>query len=79
METKLKWGFITTLLQILLVNIYFTNIFVGAVQKSFNEVTRSSIEKCIKCAWKFDPARRETGRKPLSLGENVVFPILDDM
>ena len=46
-----------------------TNLFVNTVQKSFIEVTRSSIRECMKCTAKFNPDRSETGRKSFPLTE----------
>ena len=73
-----KMGFINDLFQILLINIFHTNLFVDAVHKSFNEVTRSSIREWIKCALNFNPDRQETGTKLLSSILNVVGTLLDN-
>ena len=48
------------------------NPFVGAVQKSFNEATRSSIRENCGYILKFAPNQMETGRRYLSAIENVI-------
>ena len=48
------------------------NLFVDAVQKSFNEATRSSIRENCGYTLKFAPDQMEAARRYLSSIENVI-------
>ena len=47
-------------------------LFVDAVQKTFNEATRSSIREYYRYALKFAPHRLEAGRRALSCIDNII-------